>query len=278
MSSGAPRRGKFLSPPPPSSPSKPADKPSSSIKPAASRGKVLGKTLMSPSSAHSTSTLGGAHASDADRDSLTNIRNAIHQAREAAAARRREVAAQRDRIFEDLDKAETIILSLLDCASEVAHALSEMTSAKMSGEKGKADAIAFEELAAKVRGNGVGYLSGVKKLHQLLAPHASFVKSYRNPDEDTSIAPAITAEKEATDATVANGENGKMADAIVKKATSNMYAARVEKRLALERSAILKEMIRLEELESAGNAQDSIDGAGAAGLKRRRESLDQVLE
>ena len=56
-----------------------------------------------------------------------------------------------------------------------------------------------------------------------------------------------------------------------------MYAARVEKRLALERSAILKEMIRLEELESAGNAQDSIDGAGAAGLKRKRESLDQVL-
>jgi len=220
--------------------------------------------------------LGGAHSSDADRDSLNNIRNAINQAKEAAATRRKEVAAQRDRVFDDLDKAENIILSLLDCASEVAQALSEMTSAKTSGEKAKADAISVEELAAKVRGNGVGYLAGVKKLHQLLAPHASLVKSYLNPDEDTAIAPAIDAEKETTDATIVNGENGKMADAIAKKATSNMYAARVEKRLALERSAILKEMIRLEELEAAGNAQDSIDAAGVAGIKRKHESLEQA--
>ena len=41
---------------------------------------------------------------------------------------------------------------------------------------------------------------------------------------------------------------------IVKMATSNMYAARVEKRLAVERREILKEMIRLEE--------DGLDGGG----------------
>ncbi|KAL3794027.1 hypothetical protein HJC23_008915 [Cyclotella cryptica] len=258
MSSDAPRRGKFLSPPQPS-PSKPPDKPAATIKPAASRGKVLRKTLISPSSTHSTSTSGGAHGSDADRDSLANLRIAVHQAKEAAATRRKEVSAQRDRVFDDLEKAETIILSLLDRASEVAHALSEMTSAKLSAGQGKADSTSFDELAAKIRGDGVGYLAGVKKLHQLLAPHASFVKTIYGRDTKN-----------------VNGASGKLSDAVIKKATSNMYAARVEKRLALERSAILKEMIRLEELESAGDARDMV-GTSPPGIKRKHESLEEDL-
>ncbi|KAL3782314.1 hypothetical protein HJC23_001922 [Cyclotella cryptica] len=263
MSSDAPQRGNFLSPPQPS-PFKPPDKPAAIIKPAASRGKVLGKTLISPSSTHSTSTSGGAHGSDADRDSLANLRIA-------------EVSAQRDRVFDDLERAETIILSLLDRASEVAHALSEMTSAKLSAGQGKADSTSFDELAAKIAGDGVGYLAGVKKLHQLLAPHASFVKTYRNQEEDDTIAPDNADKTESTDATKnVNGASGKLSDAIIKKATSNMYAARVEKRLALERSAILKEMIRLEEFESAGDARNMV-GTSPPGIKRKHESLEEDL-
>ena len=55
-----------------------------------------------------------------------------------------------------------------------------------------------------------------------------------------------------------------------------MYTARVEKRLALERSAILKEMIRLEELESAGDARDMV-GTSPPGIKRKHKSLEEDL-
>lgn len=51
-----------------------------------------------------------------------------------------------------------------------------------------------------------------------------------------------------------------------------MYAARVEKRLALEQSAILKEMIRLEELESAGDARDMV-GTSPPGIKRKHQVI-----
>merc|ERR1712194_311651 len=63
---------------------------------------------------------------------------------------------------------------------------------------------------------------------------------------------------------------------IVEEATSNMYAARVKKRLAMERSEILTEMIRLEELEGSSNDESEeqfdhhIDNAGS---KRKHESI-----
>eukprot|EP00804_Cyclotella_cryptica_P026819 CCRYP_018607-RA/>CCRYP_018607-RA protein AED:0.48 eAED:0.48 QI:0/-1/0/1/-1/1/1/0/108 len=105
-----------------------------------------------------------------------------------------------------------------------------------------------------------------------------FVKTYRNQEEDDIIAPDNADRTESTDATKnVNGESGKLSDAIIKKATSNMYAVRVEKRLALERSAILKEMIRLEELESVGDVRDCMDGGAAAGIKRKHESLEPDL-
>ena len=179
------------------------------------------------------------------------------KAKEAASARRKEVAAKRDNVFHDLDQAENIIVSLLDCASNVAQSLSDMTTAKANGDN------SFEELAISIKENGVGYLAGVKKVHSLLAPHASLVKSYRNQDEaEKGDGDTKNEKKEAT-----------ISDEIIKKATSNMYAARVEKRLALERSAILKEMIRLEDLESTSaatnNTADDVEESAVAGSKRK---------
>jgi len=162
----------------------------------------------------------------------------------------------------------------------VSESLSKMTMARSrhqhddDEEEGNNNREAsFEQLSTQVRSNGVGYLAGVTKLHELLAPHASLVKSYRN---HTSAAAAVNnsnannntngANAASSDATT-NNNNGQPtqqsselasfnpnSSEIVKMATSNMYAARVEKRLAVERREILKEMIRLEE--------DGLDGGG----------------
>jgi hypothetical protein len=261
--SAAPKRGKFLSQPQPST-DETAGKPSStSSKPATPRGKTLGKTLTSPSSAHSSSAQGGTHGYN-DNNSLSNLATVVNEAKKSASARRKEVSAKRDRLFNDLDQAENIILSLLDCASDVANSLSEMTTAKVNG-----NANSFEDLSSRIRENGVGYLAGVKKLHSLLAPHASLVKSYRHQDDDAS----VKSEKEP--ATSVNEKEPALSDVIVKKATSNMYAARVEKRLALERSSVLREMIRLEELESSENdAAATVGEDTASGSKRKHETIE----
>jgi hypothetical protein len=50
-------------------------------------------------------------------------------------------------------------------------------------------------------------------------------------------------------------------------ATSNMYAARVEKRLAVERREILREMIRLEEDGGGGGIEEEGDSTSN---KRKR--------
>eukprot|EP00984_Skeletonema_dohrnii_P022707 scaffold11804_cov105-Skeletonema_dohrnii-CCMP3373.AAC.5 len=160
--------------------------------------------------------------------------------RHVASTRRRAISSSRNEVFQDLEQAETIVLALLQCASEV-------------------------------RSNGVGYLAGVTKLHELLAPHASLVKSYRNHTTAAAVnnsnANTNGANAASTDATNNNvqqqqptQQSSELASfnpnssEIVKMATSNMYAARVEKRLAVERREILKEMIRLEE--------DGLDGGG----------------
>ena len=225
----------------------------STDKTSTSRGKVLGKTLKSTSSANS---LAGGGTNAETESSLTNRKALIKEAKERVSARRKEVAAKRDKVFHDLDKAEDIILSLLDGASDVACSLSEMTSAKTDGSTNS-----FDDLAEKISQNGRGYLAGVNKLHSLLSPHASLVRAYRNPNEGDS----VTGPDETTVRSTGD---------ISQRITSNMYAARVEKRLALERSAILKNMIRLEELESSTNSTTDNETEGvAAGSKRKHESI-----
>jgi len=281
MATPAPRRGKFLSAPSTSSP------PSAPETPSSSRGKFLGnKPASSPSSAQGAPS-SGSNAGDAEKknDSLDALRTQIRSSKEAAISRRKEIATQRDRVFQDLDEAENIVLSLLECASDVASSLSEMTTAKCMksheerGEGGEGDAKqSFEDLTEKVRSNGVGYLAGVKSLHKLLAPHASLVKSYKNHNgkgtddiETPNKGPATAAQ---------NPVETTKSSKIVEEATSNMYAARVKKRLAMERGEILKEMIRLEALErdddEAQNQSAAMDtDADGSGPKRKFDSIEQ---
>ena len=282
----APRRGKFLS-----APSSSAPETSSSQ----TRGKFLGNKppSSSPSSGLHTSTSFGSTAGGDDEDnSLDNLKSHVHNSRVAAMSRRKAIAGQRKSIITDLDEAENIVLSLLECASSVASDLSEMTTAKskkMHGKKsdnnrdeeegGKVDA-SFEQLTANVRSNGVGYLAGVKKLHELLAPHSSLVKSYKNHDGEPSATEKNNKEHLHKSFAAVAGGNSSASSKIIQEATSNMYAVRVKKRLAMERKDIMKEMIRLEE-ELDGDGCSDIDmeldssNTNTAGSKRKHKSIEE---
>jgi len=255
-------RGKFLSAPSQSQLSNTSnDTPSSSQ----TRGKFLGKKPVSPGGGLNTasSSIGG----NGDTvESTTQLKDHIHNSKIAAAARRKAIAGQRQLVLDDLNEAENIVLSLLECASDVSSALSEMTTAKSKNRKrdeSSSDAAektgerSFEDLTAEVRSNGVGYLAGVKKLHKLLAPHSSLVKSYKNHDRGETSSTGESDKQQSLAVTSAAGGTNSTSSKLVEEATSNMYAVRVKKRLAMEKSEILRDMIRLEELEEEGETQQS---------------------
>ena len=254
-------RGKFLSAPSQSQSSNTSanDTPTSSQ----TRGKFLGKKPVSPGDGliTTTSSIGG---SGDTVESTTQLKDHIHNSKIAAAARRKAIASQRQLVLDDLNEAENIVLSLLECASDVSSALSEMTTAKSKKrDESSSDAAektgekSFEDLTAEVRSNGVGYLAGVKKLHKLLAPHSSLVKSYKNHGSGDSSSTAESDKQQSLAVTSAAGGTNSTSSKLVEEATSNMYAVRVKKRLAMEKSEILQEMIRLEEMEEESETQQS---------------------
>lgn len=211
-----------------------------------------------------------------------------------ALTRRRAISSSRDELFRDLDEAETIVLALLKCASEVSESLSKMTTAKSRQQDDKEDGNtmanggeSFEQLATQVRSNGVGYLAGVNKLHKLLSPHAELVKSYRNHSAtaalngNSNLEGAASSSIETTNANVQQQQATQQSSSgitsfdpnsseIIRMATCSMYAARVEKRLAEERREILKEMIRLEEEEEKAECGGKEEEEEARAHKRKR--------
>jgi hypothetical protein len=226
-----------------------------------------------------------------------------------ASTRRKVISSSRNQLFQDLEEAENIVLALLHCASEVSDSLSSMTTAKSrhhqqqqaqqkSGEEHDDDndeeqsrknnnttttQLTFEELSAQVRSNGIGYLAGVTKLHELLKPHASLVKAYHNHRHHHTAAISGAGvdntkgeqqqqqpQQSSSDIATLTGSNSEL----VKMVTSNMSAARVEQRLAIERRDILREMIRLEELEQEhddeGVGVDDGDNKSEEDLKSKK--------
>lgn len=218
-----------------------------------------------------------------------------------ASTRRKVISSSRNQLFQDLEEAENIVLALLHCASEVSYSLSSMTTAKSrhhqqqelkseedddcDGEQSKKDnkttQLTFEELSAQVRSNGIGYLAGVTKLHELLKPHASLVKAYHNHRHHTAAISGVddtkgqqkqqSQQQTSSDIATLTGSNSKL----VKMVTSNMSAARVEQRLAIERRDILREMIRLEELEQEDEGEcvgvDDGDTKSEEALKSKKK-------
>lgn len=240
-----PRRGKFLS--------GPALPPPSSSNPGNTRS-LGGPLHISPGTTYARN-IGDAAVIDSTED----LRAHVHNLKSMAAARRRAIESQRKSVLDDLDEAEDIVLALLESASSVAEALSEMTIARSStkrhGERrnGGVDGDSFEDLVTRVRSSGVGYSAGVKKLHQLLAPHAHYVKSLNLSEigtstdgrEDRSNSNGILGA--ASSISVSDSLVGGPFGRIVEETTSNMYAVRVKMRLAMERCEVLRQMIQLED-------------------------------
>lgn len=272
----APRRGKFLSAPVPSSQTSAA--PNAPPPPLQTRGKFLGKVPASSASNLQAASIGTSQG-DADHDSIDKLKAFVHSSKIAAASRRKSIASQRQLVMNDLEAAENIVLSLLDIASDVAGTLSKMTTAKSkkrhrekrTDKVGNAED-SFEDLTAKVRSNGAGYLEGVKRLHKLLAPHSSYVKSLNTHDreEDTVRERSVLKSLDSPNSTFSK---------IVEEATSNMHAVRVKKRLAIERCEILKEMIRSMKVEECGLSYEGERGEeeshinDTAGSKRKHDSI-----
>jgi hypothetical protein len=198
-----------------------AEAASAAPKSAAPRGKFLsGPPQLPPEgySSSSSSSPGGPQLSstgtantsgiDHDHSNMEDLRAHVHNIKTMATARRKVIESQRKLVLDDLDKAEDVVLALLELASGVTNALSDMTTATSSnsstiktrryddikestnnGESREKDdnnarrqlgGKSFEELATRVSSGSAGYSTGVKKLHTLLAPHAHYVKSLTN--------------------------------------------------------------------------------------------------
>ena len=118
-------------------------------------------------------------------------------------------------------------------------------------------AAAARKIAELGKQNGEDYLDKVARVHALLSPHAGKIVAYSNHEVDTATATATAAAAAADDGTAkseAEAETGE-------KKKNNMYAAKVEMRLAIERRDVLKEFLRLEK-EELGMDGDDHEGDG----------------
>jgi hypothetical protein len=296
--SAAPRRGKFLS--------GPAQLPSDGSYSSSS----------SPGGPHLPSAAGAnAGGTDGYDDilhdhSIEDLKAHVHNIKTMATVRRKAIESQRNLVLNDLDKAEDLVLALLELASGVTSALSDMTTASTTTktrrqggsseltnnvEEGREDdnnnnnarqlgGISFEELATRVSSGSAGYSKGVKKLHTLLAPHAHYVKSLTNSNKlisnngtDNSGERSTTSNNygslmtATSSCVVSNSKDRNAFGKIIEDATSNMYAVRVKKRLVMERCEVLRQMIQLEEEEEDDDTLSEETGQ----MKAEEEQVDK---
>ena len=185
----------------------------------------------------------------------------------AAAARRSARLERQAMIFASIDEAEDLALDIIGLASSTSSALSDLTTPSEDGED------ASSRLEALIRSNGDEYLEKVKRVHALLTPHAGLVAAYRNHEEEDMAEPGASPFPVATTLTEDAGAaalKGKEDESSAHH--KNMYAARVEMRLAMERKKILIELLRLEK-KDLGGAAPGIDADSGAStfVKRKRE-------
>jgi hypothetical protein len=174
---------------------------------------------------------------------------------------------RQEKLFADLDEAESLALELLDLASSTALSLAKAIVASSTEDSA--------DIFLKCEDFGDKYADKVKRIHALLSPHASLVVNYKNHAADaakaaaaqdlqqTRSAPVNQPPSDLTKNTEKQAESTENMDKSNKTESSshpsrdakveepinspkNMYAARVELRLALERQSVLGEMVRLE--------------------------------
>jgi len=170
-------------------------------------------------------------------------------------------------VFADLKKAESLVYDLLQTASSTADSLSKLAGAsKDNGDTGS-DLYSSHErkhLSDTIQQNGKVYFDTVKRIHSLLVPHANLVVSYKAYQDGVTNATSVatrnstlsnsihTAPLEQNTDEVSDNSNPMpdhtkpISDTTGSPKINNMYASRVETRLALERREVLDELLRLE--------------------------------
>lgn len=150
---------------------------------------------------------------------------------------------QRDQVLEDLRKAEGWTFQLVSLASQTARALENVDSLETQNVS----------LISKE------YRETLQQIHSILSPHASLVVPYQNHGVDDK-----TIRDEAKNEETKTDKN---------KNSINMYASRVEMRLAQERCNVLQELLRLEQEEAKDDSADPATSSAkaTAGDKRKRQ-------
>jgi len=198
------------------------------------------------------------------------------------------------KLFQDLDQAEELVLNLLQVASSTAAALGNMTNTSDGEDQNESKEKIVEE---KIEANGKEYLQTIGKVHALLAPYAKKVLPYSRQKADEEIKGdgsveggkkdekgALHDDKKISDKT--SGEILKAAEkekdvssgtnvAKTKASCTTMYAARIERSLAIERLKVLKSFSRIMSKEQKQNSDMGenekliFDDKVGAGSKRK---------
>lgn len=164
---------------------------------------------------------------------------------------------RQEKLFADLDEAESLALELLDLASSTALSLSKAILASSTEDS--------EDIFLKCEEHGEKYSDKVKRIHALLSPHARLVVNYKNHAVDATKAAASQDLQQASSASVNQPPNNLIEETEKHSESTenmekrnntvsselitspkNMYAARVELRLAIEKQSVLREMVRSE--------------------------------
>uniref|UniRef100_A0A7S1UL21 Uncharacterized protein n=1 Tax=Grammatophora oceanica TaxID=210454 RepID=A0A7S1UL21_9STRA len=214
----------------------------------------------------STSTGGGKFAKLQQKQQETPSSDgasaaATAEAERLAVQKRKEALlgriGQQRQVLKDMEKAEGMVWNLIHLAKETAEGLADL---KPSPQQDDA-----EEASPDLSALSQNYRTTLSQIHGLLKPHAHLVKAYENhrideeePENDDE--EAVDAEKKK-----------KKAQQETTSAAPNMYAARVEMRLALEKQQVLKALLELENQESSPTGANEAMSIQAVGEKRKRD-------
>ena len=183
----------------------------------------------------------------------------------------------------DLDHAEDIALKLLDvCASTTDQyaAMAEGNTGEGEGDgdekndgaisDGKSSSMSTSSSTSndeqhritKIQKNGIEFREKLKKIHDLLSPHAHLVVNYSNQHQqqeggpnvnvEPSVNPTPAAPSTSSDANANDEDKNNEEENQGKR--KNMYASRLEMRLAIERRNLLRDMLKLEKERRSQNA------------------------
>jgi len=178
-------------------------------------------------------------------------------------------------VFDDLDKAESLVLDLLSLSSSTADSLSQLAQPPptLTSQEPQQNHLILQnshdrnnqnihntndELTERIRSNGKEYLSKLGRIYSLLEPRAHLVVSYGN------LSPPTSSSSASASATVA--DNNKRDGEV--KVNHNMYASRLEMRLAIERRDLMKELVRLEKQDGLNDDCDRATATAATSDNR----------